>query len=80
MKESLSVAEALHEFAADDAGLGAELVGYSPYVLSYVLPVWTLIEMGCLRDAEIRAHRGPNLRKSTVQRKRALGPTEFTST
>ena len=47
--------------AADDAGLGAELVGYSPYVLSYVLPVWTLIEMGCLRDAEIRAHRGLEL-------------------
>ena len=61
LAESLSVAENLREVTAGDASLGVALVSYSPYVLSYVLSVWTLTEMGRFQEAELWARRGLEL-------------------
>ena len=61
LAESWSVTESVRERSGGDMSLGAALVGFSAYVMSHIVPSWTLMEMGRLREAEACARRGLEL-------------------
>jgi hypothetical protein len=63
LTESWSVAQDVRERSGGDVSLGTVLVGFSAYVFSYIVPTWTLMEMGRLREAEACARRGLELAK-----------------
>jgi tetratricopeptide (TPR) repeat protein len=63
LAESWSLTEEVRERSGGDVSLDMPLVGYSSYVASYILPAWTLIEMGRLREAEACLRRGLELAK-----------------
>src|SRR5262249_24256995 len=46
-----------------DVRLDMALMGYSSYVVSYLIPVFTFVEMGRIREAEACARRGLELAK-----------------
>jgi class 3 adenylate cyclase/tetratricopeptide (TPR) repeat protein len=61
LAESVAAAEEIRSIVGDDPTVGAGLLGYSPYVMSYSIGALPLIEMGHFREAEIWARRGLEL-------------------
>jgi tetratricopeptide (TPR) repeat protein len=63
LAESWSVAQDVRERSSGDVSLDTSLMGYSPYVVSYIIPVFTLLEMGRIQEAEACLRRGLELAK-----------------
>jgi class 3 adenylate cyclase/tetratricopeptide (TPR) repeat protein len=61
LAESWSVAQDVRERSGGDPNLDTPLMGYSSYVVSYVVGVFPLLEMGRIREAEACARRGLEL-------------------
>jgi class 3 adenylate cyclase/tetratricopeptide (TPR) repeat protein len=63
LAESWSVALEVRERSGGDVNLDTPLIGYSSYVVSYLIPPWTLVDMGRIREAEACLRRGLELAK-----------------
>jgi adenylate cyclase len=55
LAESLAVADEMMSIVGDDVDLGADLHGYSPYVMNFALTPWPLMHAGRIGEAERRA-------------------------
>jgi class 3 adenylate cyclase/tetratricopeptide (TPR) repeat protein len=55
LEESHAVADEIIAIVGDDVLMGADLMGYSPYVMYYGISPWALIECGRTAEAERRA-------------------------
>jgi class 3 adenylate cyclase len=61
LAESLAVAQEVRERSGGDVSMGVALVGFSSYITSYIFPIWTLLEMGRMKEAEACGRRGLEL-------------------
>ena len=61
LSESLAIAVAARTMCAGDTSIGIGVLGYSPYVVSYIFELLPLLALGRIDDAELSGRRGIEL-------------------